>query len=255
MFKLGDIGSPYSNEFICETTQSPMSVSELCKIIQYKSFESVSEYLEKNHKLLNINGHNKNGLCPLLAAVNVNSTECIPILIEYGVDVNAINTAGKSALIFASISNKLDSAKCLVRNKVNINCQDISGSSALHYAVANGHYDLVSFLLDEKADPNLIDSNGWTPLLKLATQKDNPSIAKLLIAYGANINHQDKTFKTALIIAINYSRCNLFKYLLYSGAEYEKKDQYGQTPIQLAQSSDQRKITSIMENFLKKKLQ
>jgi ankyrin repeat protein len=63
------------------------------------------------------------------------------------------------------------------------------GAYLLSCAVRNGHYETSEFLLKSGAPPNEMDMHS-TPLA-VATVLDEIELMKLLIRYGANVNHQD----------------------------------------------------------------
>ena len=99
-------------------------------------------------------------------------------------------------------------------------------SSALLRATRTDCVDAVDMLLYLGADPNTITENDQlTPLMVACLEAGNIEIAKLLLQARANINQQNKTGFTALILACNSETPNndLVRLLIQSGADISIK--------------------------------
>jgi uncharacterized protein len=114
--------------------------------------------------------------------------------------------------------------------------EDKGGSyySALYRAVDNRQKECVAVLLECKADVNVKTSAGHTCLMEAA--KDGSfEIAKILIAYGADVNAARKDDgETALHMAAKYGRGDVVKLLLEKGADSKAADHRMNTPADLA---------------------
>lgn len=86
----------------------------------------------------------------------------------------------------ASEGDLLEMAR-LLTNGFQLNAFDDLGYAPLHHAVAAEHYKAAEWLLDQGADVNAHDKEliGETPL-GLASQRDYPEIAELLLKRGAD---------------------------------------------------------------------
>jgi ankyrin repeat protein len=111
---------------------------------------------------------------------------------------------------------------------------DSFGRSPLHYAACDGDAKLVRFhILD--CDVKLHDKKGWTPL-HFAAQSNAVDCARILLDAGAEIDAVDSYGNTPLSTAVFASKGfgDLILFLRSKGANPEKKNNYGQTPIGLA---------------------
>lgn len=112
---------------------------------------------------------------------------------------------------------------------------DRLGRSALHYAALENDVVRLEKLLSDGCRPNLHDRNGWTPL-HFAAQSNSVSCANALIAAGAEIDATDANGNTPLGAAVFNSRGfgDLIRLLRKKGADPDKKNLHGQSPIGLA---------------------
>ena len=70
--------------------------------------------------------------------------------------------------------------------------------TALILALGNHDLQTAQYLIESGAEVNLRLRNGDTPLIVVAKRLRFPSMAKLLIQYGADLNAEDAEGKTAL---------------------------------------------------------
>jgi len=85
-------------------------------------------------------------------------------------------------------------------------------------SVKSGDYAEVKRLIGEGADVNAQNSEGWTALM-LASDQENPAIAKLLIDEGADVNIQDNEGWTALLWALREGYPEIAELLREAGAK------------------------------------
>lgn len=109
----------------------------------------------------------------------------------------------------------------------------------LKEAVHNNDVPLLSYLFRQGIDINdkIIDpSIGTTPLL-LAAKLGKIAVVDFLLNKGAEINRQDIFGNTPLLISIgnkNSESIEIVKLLLNRGADVNKADKKGQTPLMIA---------------------
>ncbi|KAJ5086536.1 hypothetical protein NUU61_007843 [Penicillium alfredii] len=106
-----------------------------------------------------------------------------------------------AVLALATKANFVDIVHLLVDAGVDINYQDEQGETALHVAARFGHAECAKILLDgtdyQKADTDLAENTyAWTPLF-IACVDGSLSVAKLLIAAGADVDRFDSSGWTA----------------------------------------------------------
>lgn len=100
----------------------------------------------------------------------------------------------------------------------------------MHYAAAKGHLAVVKYLITNGADVKAKTRNGRSPLL-LAYENDNFDVAEHLIEKGA---HDVSTKDWSLQGALEKCHLNLVNYLIEKGADVNKKDNDGNTPLHCA---------------------
>ncbi|KAJ5071521.1 mitogen-activated protein kinase kinase kinase [Anaeramoeba ignava] len=104
----------------------------------------------------------------------------------------------------------------------------------LQFAIQDKHLGCIKVLLENGADPNLGNENYGFPL-KMAVSNNFYEITNLLLEFGANVDQADqKNQETALHFAVFSSNERITKLLLSFGANPFLKDEFDETPIDLA---------------------
>jgi ankyrin repeat protein len=102
----------------------------------------------------------------------------------------------------------------------------------IHDAVFKGNFNRVVALL--KDHPDLLEKKnnlGQTPLI-VAVNHNQPEIAELLLANGANVNARDPKMHTPLILALMvYNHDKMVRLLLGGGADVNLADASSMTPL------------------------
>lgn len=114
-------------------------------------------------------------------------------------------------------------------------------TSALSLAIRYGHAALVRLLLASGADPAA--RSLWTSSLHSAIRHlPDPSILRLLIEHGANVDAIDGDMNTPLNFAVRDDRLELAALLLDAGAGPNAETERGYRPMQFARSDEMRKL-------------
>eukprot|EP00919_Chromeraceae_sp_WS-2016_P008866 GHVR01020818.1.p1 GENE.GHVR01020818.1~~GHVR01020818.1.p1 ORF type:complete len:324 (+),score=40.12 GHVR01020818.1:138-1109(+) len=106
--------------------------------------------------------------------------------------------------------------------------------TALIWACVNGKLDVVKLVIAHGADINHEDKDGDTSLMR-ASRYGREDVARLLIERGADINLQNKEGCTALGFC---DQSEVAKLLIENGADVNHKDKYGKTPLMTGSESD-----------------
>lgn len=157
------------------------------------------------------------GATPLLSATTANDLDMVRLFVEKGVDVNAATAKGDTPLQFAAGAGNLAMVKLLLAKGADVNAatngaqQVRKGPIALNhltpllFASPYGTPELVKTLIDAGAKVNAQDIRGMTPLmLAVASEVQNPDVARLLLASGCDIKAKSLTDETALDWARKY---------------------------------------------------
>jgi len=126
----------------------------------------------------------------------------------------------------------------------------VSSFSPLHRAVYNGDIELARLLLAYGADVNARTRVGQTPL-HLTVLIDRPPLAELLLAAGADPNGTTDQGIAPLHCAAMLGRAALASMLLAAGADPTLADRYSRTPLDWARLKGQTEIAASMVEQLR----
>ncbi len=256
------------------------------------------------------------GVPLIVIAAEKNNYDTAALIAGLGADVNMRDErSNETAIIKAAKNNNADMMRMLLAAGADINAQSRRGVSALGESIKNQNKDIMEFLTANGArtgatfdnlmryayaknnvgvsamlrvgvDPKQKDVNGNTALMISASQGDLQSF-KDLMAYGADINAQNKQGMTALLYALRANNRDLVKEiltlndtdvnisnvlgqsplywaayigddivvnaLLTLGADYNKKTNNNQTALQIAKLNNRTKVVRVIEDFIKYK--
>ena len=100
----------------------------------------------------------------LQIAIQLESTNCLPILIRNGADINATDNQGFSALHWCTLTGNTNCAQILIKAEANINAKSHRGETALHLAARLGNLEYLAKLISAGADINATDIHGATAI-------------------------------------------------------------------------------------------
>ncbi|XP_052864135.1 transient receptor potential channel pyrexia [Anopheles cruzii] len=190
---------------------------------------------------LDVSTRRANGEEMLLhCAVRANAIDCVRLFIGEGVEVNAIKPSGMNAVHLAA---DLGHAECLrvllaapgTDPNIRIGIRE-KESTALHLAADEGNAECVGLLLERGAEARLKNHRGFTAL-HLASRTSSLECVDLLLRVGAaDPNEEDFDMRTPLHTAIGRSESafHIIETLICWGADVNKKDVFGFTPLHLA---------------------
>lgn len=140
----------------------------------------------------NLEIKNNDGFTALIVAAIFSEHEVIKHLLKNGATPNAQDNKG-----FTAIYYRFDAASLLIEYQIDLNLQSNSGNTALMYGAYKGCYIKSAELL-LSCNIEIENKSGWTALM-IAEKYHRRDIAELLLKVGANINHQDINGDTLLI--------------------------------------------------------
>lgn len=151
--------------------------------------------------------------------------------------------AARCALVYAVIGahhavqsdRYVATAQCLLRSGAYVNEATTdwspSNGTALHLSGELGQVAMAELLLRQpNVNADSTDEEGRTPLM-MAANAGSVDVARLLIAAGANVNRADKSGGTPLLLASDLTVINV---LLAAGADPDVADATGETPLSRA---------------------
>ncbi|KAF6040629.1 hypothetical protein EB796_001042 [Bugula neritina] len=171
-----------------------------------------------------VNAYNPQGSTPLHLAVKGNHRECIKVLLEQpDTDLQSLDRWGRSPLHSAVIWQRLDLLKLLIEHKPeSTNVSDADGKTILHIASATGATEFVKYLMTTKINKNSVDHRRWTPLMCAVAIQSIDTVRHLLEG-GAGCNEplRHNACMSALRLAIEKHNLPIVKLLLDYGAMVE----------------------------------
>jgi ankyrin repeat protein len=190
------------------------------------------------------------GSTPMAEAAAVGNAAIIKMLLKAGADVNSRNREGQTALMAVARTGSVDAARLLLEAGADVNStEQWGGQSALMWAAAQEQPAMVKFLIEHGADvdargavrdwqrritaetrPKDMDRGGYTALL-YAAREGCVECARHLVEGGASINLPDPNRETPLVLALINMRFDTAFYLISAGADVDKWDLYGRTPL------------------------
>ncbi|GLC87688.1 ankyrin repeat domain-containing protein [Lysinibacillus piscis] len=188
----------------------------------------------------------------ILDAVAANNIEKVKQLVQQTINIDIQNDKGETALLIATHLNYVELAKLLIEHGANVNIQDKKQDSPFLYASAEGRTEILKFMLAYDIDTAILNRFGGTGLIP-AAEKGHLENVQLLLADGRTaIDHMNNSGWTALLEAIVLSDGDqvqqaIVKELLVYGADPNKADARGVTPLQHAKKKGYINIVRLLE--------
>ena len=143
---------------------------------------------------------------------------------------------GGTPLMYAARGGRTDTIRLLVAWGADVNDRDLRGRTAIVWALeGEGGEDTVRFLLQKGAKASVWTDQG-TPAINIAVEKkgEKPSMVKLQLDAGADVNSRDRDGRTALHLAAQRGFLQTGRLLTQKGAKLDGKDAQGHTPLHYA---------------------
>jgi len=183
-----------------------------------------------------------------------NYQKLLTILIEYGLDIDRKDEHGKSILFYAIDNKDFEAIEFLLNAGADINTQDKDGKTVLFQECLKGYqnYEMLDYLfekgididhrdfdeksvIDDLAEMILIQNNGKKPssrrFLDIVENGDYFKLLKRLIIKRPKLNQSRSDGKTIIFDTIHYNNIELTKVFLNNGADINKLDNDGNTPL------------------------
>lgn len=213
-----ELGRAAVVEALLEAGADPNVRSGLTPLICGASYEKVIALLLNAGADPNLCSTHSNsvGLSPLIVAAQWNKTKVVKLLLDAGADPLHVDGQGTTAMRAAQdfsakrsvavlekvIRERVTEARTLheavaiksgaeldrlIAEGASIDDRNDVGRTALHDAALAGWLEGVETLLQARADVDALDDREASPIMRIATGPDAASIAKALIAAGADV--------------------------------------------------------------------
>lgn len=201
--------------------------------IKKESLPHVIDILEKN--IININQQMDDEMGNYLVhiACYYNKSHAIIKKLLETADINVRNKQGVTPIMYAIQMGNVDVFKFLIEyQKLDINMVDNHGGTILHVMLRYRNYDDMEYTLKKATGINL-EIRHYTEgtVLQAAVKLDLIDIVKLLIKFSADINVRDKEYKTLLMTTIITKKYKIGKILLESRCNVNAMDDKNNTAL------------------------
>ncbi|HWK54823.1 MAG TPA: ankyrin repeat domain-containing protein [Hyphomicrobiales bacterium] len=200
-----------------------------------------------------VNMANAFGATPLSTAAIDANADIIRLLLEAGAAADARNEDNETALMIAARAGSVDTVRLLLAHGADVNAAELmAGQTSLMWAAAHRHPEVVRVLLDAGADVDAISTfhdwprivtaepriktlhdGGFTALLFAAREGCRECVVDLLRA-GADIDKTDPWGVTPLVLALLNMNFDTAATLVEQGADVDRWDWWGRTPLYAA---------------------
>ncbi len=139
---------------------------------------------------------------------------------------------------------ELELAEMLLASGVEVDPVEVKHFTPLQTALWQGRNRLARFMLEHGADPNRPDPHdGRTALLNMHDWPNLDGI-RLLVEFGADLDHQDKYGNTTLTSSIQRGKVEIAHLLLDLGASVNTENSSGWTPLTRALHNENRDMAA-----------
>lgn len=175
----------------------PLNVA--CKFGNFKIVELLlhqygsSELAKQNGLLTNPFQCNAEGLLPLHIVASSENYKLVPLLLEYGADINQLDKLNKWSAIFYSVfTNNKQMTKTLIDFGADFNLKDEDGYDPLYYAIWEGNISVFNILLDSMRNKKLTNSNSnFNSNSNPKTDSEKKENPKILISDSISLKTSD----------------------------------------------------------------
>lgn len=185
------------------------------------------------------NGDKK--VTPLIVAAQAGKTQTVELLINKGADIHHISTSGNHALSSACYSGKIETVKFLAPkyDKTQV-FNNTFGIKLLMNAIISGSFEIVDYLIEQGVP---LDSPLGSPekysSISMALLYKKYELAAYLIKKGADVNKINQQGNTPLHSCLTKKNdMSIFKLLLESGADVHIQNASGWSPLLVAISQN-----------------
>ena len=181
------------------------------------------------------NAVDESGNQALHMASSLGHTETVKCLVAHvTTNVNGVNRLGLTPLLAAVKAKTVHPELCetLLQHNASTYAVDADGNQPLHVACKRDHGETTKVLLSHGASSNATNKYGQTPLHIVAGGKnDHPELCEVLLKHAANVNAVDKDRNQPLHLACKQGHIMTGTLLVFQGADAFAVDTNGDSPL------------------------
>ncbi|KAI8515131.1 positive regulation of extrinsic apoptotic signaling pathway via death domain receptors protein [Branchiostoma belcheri] len=158
-------------------------------------------------------------------------------LLKAGAQVDSRDRSGDSPLHKAASGGHVGVAELLLKAGAQVDSRDVDKDTSLHCAALRGHVGIVELLLKAGAQVDSRDQDDDTPLHNAATV-GHVGVVELLLKAGAQVDSRNRKEDKPLHHAADRGHVGVAELLLKAGAQVDSRNERGETPEDIATSTD-----------------
>ena len=190
---------------------TPLHLAVLRRPLLRNKIECVKFLLEKN---CNVNVQDLSGKTPLHMAIKEDHVNCVPLLIEKGADLSLKNYQGLSPLHLAVKLGRIEHIKCIVdyiNERVRKAQEDSFYTQTSSIAKGEGRESVNKVKWNRKLADTMMNEQNYNDnsLLQVASMNGNIEIIKILAENGADVNKIDWFGNTPLHHVLSMSEFSI----------------------------------------------
>lgn len=194
-------------------------------------------------------------LTPLILASIKGYSKIAKMLLIKGAKVDDKTELQNTALKYAVSYDQLEIVKILIKNKANIHDKYEKGTTLLMKTI-NGNKNNLSIaklLIEKGIKVDEKDKYGGTAFMYAAAYGNYIDLLKLLLKNGADVNSVAKGGYTALLGATGLGIVEVVKFLIDNGADINAKNEQGKTALMIVEEHKKLKIVELLKKAAAKK--
>ena len=188
-------------------------------------------------EIINCEENGKPGRTPLYMAARNGFIQVVQFCVEHGAIVDVSTLDGWTPFLRAARKGFLDVVQFLSDSGADTNKYNLNGNTALHLSSGEGHLHIVKYLLEGQSTETEIDkgdNNGWTAL-HWASCYGHEAIVEYLLSHGADGNKLDHSGCSPLHCAAEEGHLLSVLMLLQTGhVDIDIRNDNGQLPSEVA---------------------
>jgi ankyrin repeat protein len=177
-----------------------------------------------------------------LSSAHFGDTRQLVQLLNRGVDPNTVDGQGNTLLMLAAREGHGETVNALLKYRPKLSARNQAGDSALMLAVLKSNAEIVELLLAAGAEVN---HDGWTPLAYAAFE-GHVNLLERLIEKGADVNALVPNKSNALMLAARNGHIEVVRRLLKLDVNVDQKNDSGFTAESWALSNGNTDIAELI---------
>jgi len=232
------------------TARSSDGTTALHWAVYYDDVELVERLIAAGADVDAVNDY---GSTPLAEAALVGNVEVVRRLLDAGAEADRPGADGQTALMIVARSGNVEAARLLLDYGADVNARETwRNQTAVIWAAAQRQPKMIRLLLEHGADPNARSAvNDWgrqvsaerrrmyrpfggMTALMYAAREGCVECARALVDGGADPDLPGPRNEPPLVVAINNFHFDVAAYLVEAGADPNRWDWWGRSPLYAA---------------------